>query len=88
MDDTKAASFSAPGTKALHADLQQRILDLLSNAHTAVLTRQEMAGMLNKPINCVTAPVKHLIDAGLIVEHEQVWNGQTGRLNWALKLKG
>lgn len=88
MDNTKAASFAAPGTKALHSDLQQRILDLLSNAHTASLTRQTMAVMLGKPINCVTAPVKNLLDAGLIVEHEQVWNGQTGRLNWALKLKG
>lgn len=87
MSVTKIAALLRPSTRAMHTSIQNEIVELLSEAKTDTLTRQEIAAELRKPINCITAPVRALMDAGLIIEHSQVRNPDTGCLNWALKLK-
>ncbi len=87
MNDTKIAALFKPSTHGLHMELQDRIVQRLSMYRDVQYTRQELARILGKPINCITAPVKALLDAGIVVEHERVRNPDTKCLNWALKLK-
>lgn len=49
-------------------------------------TRKELAERLGKPINCICAPVKALVDAGRIDEYAKVENSGTGRKAWFLRL--
>lgn len=87
MNDTKIAALFKPSTQSLHAELQDRIIQRMQSYPDVAYTRQELASILGKPINCITAPVKALLDAGLVIEHERVRNPDTKCLNWALKLK-
>lgn len=88
VNDTSIAALFKPSTQSLHAELQQRIVGVFNvGRHGDALTRQQLAVILDKPINCITAPVKALLKAGLIVEHERVRNQHTKCLNWTLKLK-
>ena len=84
MNDTKVAALFKPSTQRLHRKLEDQIITLLQAQNC---TRAQLAWYIGKGVNCVTAPVKALLDAGIIVEHERVRNPHTGALNWALKLK-
>lgn len=88
VNDTKVAALLRPTTQSMHAKLQQQILDILHNPkYEEGQTRLDLAGLLFKGVNCVTAPVRALLDAGLIVEHERIRQPETGNLAWTLKLK-
>lgn len=50
-------------------------------------TRKELAERLGKPINCICAPVKALLEAGKIDEFVQGENTGTGRRAWLLRVK-
>lgn len=49
-------------------------------------TRKELAARIEKPINSITAPVKSLLDTGVIEEFEQTQH-DTGCKAWRLRLK-
>lgn len=87
-NDTKVAALLRPATYKLHKHLGQAIVDLLGQEQPhAQWTRQRLAVALGKPINCVTAPIKELLDSGIVVEHERVKDPLTGCKRWTLKLK-
>lgn len=50
-------------------------------------TRLELSNRLDKPINCITAPVLNLIKAGIIEEHDRIVQPETGNKAWQLKVK-
>lgn len=85
MNDTKVAALFKPRTQKMHKELGQEVINLLQ-VHGA-LTRQRLASMLDKPINCVTAPIKQLLDAQIIVEHERVRDPITKCQRWTLRIK-
>lgn len=86
-NDTKVAALLRPATHKLHKHLGQAVIDVIQcNQHTR-WTRQRLAERLGKPINCVTAPIKELLDSGILVEHERVTDTLTGCKRWTLKLK-
>ena len=87
MNDTKVAALLKPSTQRMHNDVGQRIIDVLTTMPYKQWTRNRLADAIGKPINCVTAPIKQLLDSGIIVEHERVKDELTQCLRWTLKLK-
>ena len=83
-NDTKIAALFRPRTQELHRKLEEQIVDLL---RLGPLTRYSIADKLDRGVNCVCAPVKALLDAGVIVEGARVTQRETGNLAWTLKLK-
>lgn len=84
-NDTKVAALFRPTTQSLHRKLEEQIVDLLRHGP---LTRLTIANKLERGVNCVCAPVKALLSAGVIVEHDRIKQPETGNLAWTLKLKG
>ena len=86
-NDTKVAALFKPSTQRMHGSLEKRIVEKLMHEYTYDWTRDTLAAALGKPVNCITAPVKALLDAGTIIEDKRVRNPKTNALNWTLKLK-
>lgn len=81
---TRDTSFAAlPGAQRGLSALQQSIVNAL---RTLPATRKELAQRIDKPINCITAPVKALIDAGVIAEDGWVRHEDTNCRAYLLQL--
>ena len=79
-DTSRAALLTA--TKAIGGLRAAIMTELLLSP----VTRLELARRLNKPINCISAPVCSLIDEGLIEEFDQKVQS-TGRKAYSLRIK-
>ena len=60
----------------------------VSTAAFGLATRLSISNKLERGVNCVCAPVKALLDAGVLVEGERIKQPETGNLAWTLTLKG
>lgn len=86
-NDTKVAALFMPSTQRMHRDLGDRIVDVLASQPHKEWTRQLLADAVMRPVNCVTAPIKMLLDSGIIIEDKRVRDEKTKALRWTLKLK-
>lgn len=86
-NDTKIAALFKPRTQRMHGSLERRIVEMLMHNPGTDYTRDTIATAVGKPVNCITAPVKSLLDAGTLIEDKRVRNPKTNALNWTLKLK-
>ena len=84
-DSTALQAFFKEKTQRDTSTLEIRVLDSLYVDGPA--TRLDLSNRLDKPINCITAPVLNLIKAGIIEEHDQIVQPETGNKAWQLKVK-
>ena len=85
MKDTSLAAFFKDKTQQSISTLEARVLDSLYADGPG--TRLDLSNRLDKPINYITAPVLNLIKAGIIEEHDQIVQPETGKKVWQLKVK-
>lgn len=85
VKDTSLATWLSPLHAANRRTLAERVYASLRDV--GACTRKALAERLGKPINSITAPVKELLDARVIVEHNRVRDAETGALQWELKIK-
>lgn len=85
VKDTSLAAFFKDKTQRSISTIEARVLDSLYVDGPG--TRLDLAKRLDKPINCITAPVLALIKAGIIEEHNRVVQPETGSKAWQLKVK-
>ncbi len=85
VKDTSLAAFFSLKTQRNISTLETRVLDSLYVDGPA--TRLDLSNRLDKPINCITAPVLNLIKAGIIEEHDRIVQPETGNKAWQLKVK-
>lgn len=85
MKDTSLAAFFKDKTQQSISTLEARVLDSLYVYGPG--TRLDLAKRLDKPINCITAPVLALIKAEIIEEHNRVVQPETDSKAWQLKVK-
>ena len=83
--DTSLAAFFKDKTQAQISTLEAAVLSSIDVDGPA--TRLHLSKRLGKPINCITAPVKKLLDAGILIETEKVLQ-ETGNRAWLLDIKG
>lgn len=84
-DSTSLQAFFKEKTQRDIRALGSRVLDSLYVDGPA--TRLGLSNRLDKPINCITAPVLNLIKAGIIEEHDRIVQPETGNKAWQLKVK-
>ena len=84
-DSTSLQAFFKAKTQRDISTLETRVLDSLYGDGPA--TRLDLSNRLDKPINCITAPVLNLIKAGIIEEHDRIVQPETGNKAWQLKVK-
>ena len=70
VKDTSLAAFFKDKTQQSISTLEARVLDSLYVDGPG--TRLDLAKRLDKPINCITAPVLALIKAEIIEPHNRV----------------
>ena len=85
VKDTSLAAFYKDKTQRSTTTLKSLVLDSLYTDGPG--TRLDLANRLDKPINCITAPVLALIRAKIIEEHDLVVQPETGKKAWQLKVK-
>lgn len=85
VKDTSLAAFFKENTQRAISTLETLVLDSLYVDGPA--TRLDLSNRLDKPINCITAPVLNLIKAGIIEEHDRIVQPETGNKAWQLKVK-
>ena len=85
VKDTSLAAFFKDKTQRSISTIEARVLGSLYVDGPA--TRLDLAKRLDKPINCITAPVLALIKAEIIEEHDRVVQPETGNKAWQLKVK-
>ena len=85
VKDTRLAAFFKDKTQQSISTLEARVLDSLYVEGPG--TRLDLAKRLDKPINCITAPVLALIKAEIIEEHNRVVQPETDSKAWQLKVK-
>lgn len=84
-DNTSLQAYFMEKTQRYISTLETRVLDSLCVDGPA--TRLDLSNRLDKPINCITAPVLNLIKAGIIDEHDRIVQPETGNKAWQLKVK-
>ena len=84
-DSTSLQAFFKEKTQRNISTLETRVLYSLYVDGPA--TRLDLSNRLDKPINCITAPVLNLIKAGIIEEHDRIVQPETGNKAWQLKVK-
>ena len=85
-DSTSLQALFKEKTQQSISTTEARVLDSLYVDGPA--TRLDLSNRLDKPINCITAPVLNLIKAGIIEEHDRIVQPETGNKAWQLKVKG